>query len=277
MNMDPRLAERRKEVAEERAKRTVRRLLRFLSFGGFVALVVWFMLSPYMSARSVVVEGVDRAAVEEILAAHSVVPGRPLILIRPGAVAAALEEDPWVARAEVDVVWPERVDVNVTERVPRAWVETREGWSLRDGEGVRLPGGDQPGDDLGRVHLPELDPEDPATATQMVGAIEFLMTLPPETAATATVRVQDRELWANVDGWDVRLGRADEMREKALSLVTLLAQDDLAEGSLIVLISPSRPSVLPPGTSAEDDQGSEQGEDADDTGDDEQDQEAEEE
>src|SRR5690554_7733477 len=87
--MDPRLAERRKEVAEERAKRTVRRLLRFLSFGGFVALVVWFMLSPYMSARSVVVEGVDRAAVEEILAAHSVVPGRPLILIRPGAVAAA--------------------------------------------------------------------------------------------------------------------------------------------------------------------------------------------
>ncbi|HEX6947231.1 MAG TPA: FtsQ-type POTRA domain-containing protein [Acidimicrobiia bacterium] len=260
MTMDPRLAERRKEVAEERAKRTVRRLLRFLSAIGLAGLVVWFLLSPYMSAREVVVEGAAMAAVKGILSEHSVVPGRPLVLIRPGSVEHALEQDPWVADAEVDLVWPDDVVVRITERVPRAWVETVDGWTRRDEDAVALPSEPEPDETLGRVRLADMDPESEEDRAVITGAIEFLMTLPQEMAVSSQVRWQDDELWANVDGWEVRLGRADEMRQKALSLVTLLEQEELAEGSLIVLIAPTHPSVLPPDSPAEEEESGEDGE-----------------
>lgn len=251
MTIDPRLAERRRVVAEDRAKRSVRRLLRFLGLVGVVALVVWFAFSPYMSASTVAVEGASMAAVDTILAEEAVVVGRPLILIRPGMVAEALKADPWVADATVQRIWPDRVEVAVVERVPRAWVETADGWARRDEYGVALPSAAEPDRTLGWIRLPRTGDDAATGSNAVVGSVEFLMALPEETARHATIRTEDGELWATVDGWEVRLGRADEMREKALSLVTLL-QQDLDEGSLIVLIAPTHPSVLPPSSSDSD-------------------------
>ncbi|MFO7298943.1 MAG: FtsQ-type POTRA domain-containing protein [Actinomycetes bacterium] len=266
--MDPRLAERRKQVAEEKAKQTVRRLLRFLMALAFLGLVVWFVLSPYMSAGEVELTGVEHSDSAGILARSEVVPGRPLILIRTGEVEAALEEDPWVKDAEVELSWPDRVAVRVTERVPRAWVETAEGWSLRDDEGVALPPGDGPDDSLGRIHLASMSEQNPDLVPTMVGAIEFLASLPEEMARDASVRLQEGELWATVAGWEVRLGRAAEMREKALALVMLLEEEQLEEGSVIVLLAPTRPSVLPPANGGEEepDTGSEEPEEEGESG-----------
>lgn len=245
MSIDPRLAERRKVVAEDRAKRTLRRLLKFLSLVGMAGLVVWFLLSPYLSAAVVDVQGASMAEVEAILAEHSVVVGRPLILIKPGRVVEALEEDPWVAHATVNRDWPNRVTVTVGERAPRAWVETAEGWARHDEEGVAVPSSTEPDKSLGWIHLPGISRDAGPGSPVLRGSIEFLMSLPEELAQNTAIRVEADELWAVVDGWQVRLGRADEMREKALSLVTLL-ETNLDQGAMIVLIAPTHPSVLPP-------------------------------
>jgi hypothetical protein len=55
----------------------------------------------------------------------------------------------------------------------------------------------------------------------------------------------DGELWAEVAGFQVRLGRAVEMRAKALSLAALIREQP-APGSILTLIAPTHPAVTPP-------------------------------
>jgi hypothetical protein len=88
-----------------------------------------------------------------------------------------------------------------------------------------------------------------ANATEsllVVGAIEFIDTLPEELGRDVIVRVEDNgELWALVSGYQVRLGRPVEMREKALSLEALLLVDP-PRGTVLTLIAPAHPAVTPP-------------------------------
>jgi hypothetical protein len=56
------------------------------------------------------------------------------------------------------------------------------------------------------------------------------------------------ELWAEVSGYPVRLGRPVEMEAKARSLEALLA-DRPRRGSTLTLIAPTHPAVSPSGSS----------------------------
>lgn len=246
MSIDPRLAERRRVVAEDRATRTVRRLLRFLGVVAVLALAVWFMLSPYMSIEELEVEGVASSDTMSILAAESVVVGRPLVLVRTVGVEEALESDPWVQDATVTRHWPNRITVSVTERLPRAWVETSDGWSRRAEDGEAVPSAPEPDNTLGWARLPEIGGGEAPAREEVVGAVEFLMSLPAELAMATSLRMESGEMWGVVDGWQVRLGRPVDMKEKALSLVALLDQG-IEDGSVIVLIAPTHPSVDLPG------------------------------
>ncbi len=246
MSIDPRLAERRRVVAEDRAKRTVHRLLRFLALLGVVGLAVWFMLSPYMSVKELELEGVASSDAAAILTAESVVVGRPLVLVPTTRLEDALEADPWIADATVSRHWPDRIEVSVTERVARAWVETAAGWSRRAEDGEAVPSAPEPDNTLGWVKLPEIGDGQAANREEVLGAVEFLMSLPDDLSRATSLRWDDGEMWAVVDGWQVRLGRPVDMKEKALSLVALLGQG-IDPGSVIVLIAPTHPSVDAPG------------------------------
>lgn len=246
MSIDPRLAERRRVVAEDRAKKTVRKLLRFLALIGVLALAVWFMLSPYMSVDELEIDGVVSSDAPAILAQESLAPGRPLILVSTAGLEQALLADPWISTVEVVRHWPNRVTVSVTERLPRAWVETAEGWARRAEDGEPVPSASEPDNSLGWLRLPGVSAEDAAAREEVLGGVEFLMALPEELARATSLRMEDTEMWGVVDGWQVRLGRPVDMTAKALSLVALL-QQGVEPGSVIVLIAPTHPSVDTPG------------------------------
>jgi hypothetical protein len=76
----------------------------------------------------------------------------------------------------------------------------------------------------------------------VLGAGEFLSALPLDLAPTVVMRLQSDELWTTVEGYEVRLGRPVEMREKAVSLMGLLLED-IAPGSTLVMIAPTHPAV----------------------------------
>lgn len=246
MSIDPRLVERRRVVAEDRAKRTVWKLLRFLAVVGVLALAVWFMLSPYMSVSQLEIEGVASSDTSAILASESLVPGRPLILVSTSGIEQALEADPWIADADVSRHWPDRVTVSVVERLPRAWVETADGWTRRAEDGEAVPSPSEPDNTLGWVRLPDLAAGEAAGREEVLGGVDFLMSLPEELARATSLRMEGTEMWGVVDGWQVRLGRPVDMTAKALSLVALL-QQGIEPGSVIVLIAPTHPSVDTPG------------------------------
>lgn len=248
MAIDPRLSERRREVAEDRARRNVTRLVRLLVVLILLSALVWLFLSPLLSLDEVVVNGVSASSAHSILADEEIVAGRPLVLIRAEATIEALEEDPWIREADVDLDWPNRATVTIEERVPAAWVETAGGWDRRAVDGVVLPIDGGPDDTMARLEFDDIAPDAAGEDPTVLGALEFAANLPPELAAKTTVQTrEDAELWAVASGYQVRLGRAVEMREKALSLVALLAENP-APGSELILIAPTNPAVAGPGS-----------------------------
>jgi cell division protein FtsQ len=245
MTIDPRLAERRREVAEDRARRNVGRLVRFLIALGVIGALVWVFLSPLLSVATVTTTGINASTASSVLAEERVIEGTPLILIRTGRVEKALEADPWVRESVVDLDWPQGVMVRVDERVPVAWVETDEGWGLYAVDGVRLTTAPDPADEMPWIQIGAVEATSVAPSSELLGSLEFAAGLSEELKAGARVRSEGGgELWADVGGYEVRLGRAVEMRQKALSLAALIREQP-PEGSILTLIAPTNPAVSP--------------------------------
>lgn len=245
MSIDPRLAERRKTVAEDHAKRNISRLLRVLFVVAVLGALTWLAFSPWFSVSQVRTAGIQTSDANLILAEQEVVAGRPMVLIRAGSIESALESDPWIAEARVHLDWPRQVIVRVVERTPVAWVETAGGWTRRAQDGVAVPSGSQPDESLPWVHLPGLDDADAAGASLVLGAVEFAAHLPEEFKGGTVVTVEEGDLWAMASGYRVRLGRPAEMKAKALSLGAML-HESIPEGSTLILIAPTHPAVSPP-------------------------------
>lgn len=250
MTIDPRLAERRQAVAEDKAVRNVGRLLRFMAILVVAGALVWLALSPWLSVHQVRTAGIHASNGHSTLVEHGVVAGTPLILLRPGTIEEALRSDPWIRDARVHLNWPDEVVVRVTEREPVAWFNTRGGWHRRDIEGVAVPGPDTPDVTMARVQLRGLDDADATSSQVVLGAAEFVNALPDHLHQGTELRVVEGEVWATVQGWEIRLGRPLEMTEKALSLVALL-EEPLPEGATLILVAPTHPALSAPETSGD--------------------------
>ncbi|MDP9144683.1 MAG: hypothetical protein M3N43_08295, partial [Actinomycetota bacterium] len=75
--------------------------------------------------------------------------------------------------------------------------------------------------------------------------------LTAELRSGASVRAEaNGELWAEVSGFQVRLGRPIEMKAKALSLDALLREQPAADSTL-TLIAPTHPAISPAGNGQE--------------------------
>lgn len=231
---------------------------------GVIGGVVWLLLSPTFSVAELEVTGVQSSDTAEVLVDHRVTEGRPMILIRTGAIESTLLRDPWVERAEVALDWPRRVVVSIVERVPAAWVETSEGWARRAVDGVALPGASEPDETMPHIVLPAVGSASAESDPLVLGALEFVDALPVALGSNSVVDVRSGELWAVVAGFQVRLGRPTEMSDKALSLAALIAEDP-APGSVINVIAPTNPAVTPPTTVGEQGSG-EQGDTGEESG-----------
>ncbi len=240
--IDPRLMERRKTVAEHRAKRNVARLIRALIGAAVLGSGVWVSLSPTFSVSQVRSTGVQASDAYEILVRHEVVAGTPMVLIRAGMVEEALEADPWISDARVHLAWPDEIVVRVVERVPVAWVLTDAGWTRRSIDGVALPSAPQPGEEFAWVELPEVASDEAHVSRLVLGGIEFAASL---TAHGARVFPDGVGLRALVGGFEVQLGRPVYMAEKARSLEALL-KEPIPPGSTLILVAPTHPAIRPP-------------------------------
>lgn len=245
MTIDPRLIERRKVVAEDRARRNVRRLLRFLLVLVVLGAGVWLLLSPWLSVSEVRTAGVGKSKTHGILADAGVLAGTPMVFVRSAVVESLLEEDPWVAEARIHLEWPDTVIVRVEERTPVAWVETSGGWTRRALDGEAVPSGDIPDETLAWVRVPDVAESAAADTATVLGAVEFVANLPEDLQAGTIITVADNdELWAQVGEYRARLGRPVEMAPKALSLVAVLRENP-DSNSVITLIAPTHPAVSP--------------------------------
>lgn len=243
MEVDYRLAARRRQVAEVHARSSFSRLVWALGLGLVAALSVWLLRSPILAVGEVSIEGMEAVEVESLLVGSGVEEGKPLVSIRPGRVEEALLSDPRIKQATVTLDWPQRVVIQIVQRRAVAWAGVGGSWSLVAGDGVALETASQPGTGRPRLEM-EWGTELSADA---LGGLAFLSELDPLIGSRTTVVSLAGELWALIDGVRVRLGRPIEMESKARALEAVLDQG-VPAGAMVNLIAPARPAVATPAT-----------------------------
>ena len=245
--MDHRIAERRQQVTEERARGRLRWLIWVVLIVGVIGLTVWTVNSPLLSISSVTVTGAERTDPETIVDSLDEGLGTPTMSVNAGAIEAALLEDPWIAEVDVAVSWPGSMEIHVTERttVATITIDGEEFHTAVDGVLVeRTSDGAIP-------PLIVTDRSEPAhigdqiTDGSTLGAVTFVAALSPALRRSTKVSVNGTTVGAVVDGTIVLLGRPTEMAAKAAAVEALLSTG-IERGSRIDVTAPLRPAVAPP-------------------------------
>lgn len=241
--VDPRLAERRRTVAESNARRRLRRMFWALVVVSFVGAVGWVAQSPWFSIAHIAVSGVESSDTYRMLDTAGVVEGVPLITVAPGRIEEILEEDPWVVEATVRRVVPDAIEIAVEERIPFAWVQTGSVWTVIAGDATALRTDPEPDGPTLILEASVIERGSRFGDRRVTGGLTFLAGLPVQTRNQTSLFEQSGELWATVAGMNVRLGLTTEMKEKAAALVAIL-DEGIPAGSMINLVAPTRPAVV---------------------------------
>ncbi len=241
VDIDPRLAARRRQVAEARARSSFTKVIWVLGLTALIGGAVLLARSPLMAVQNLVVEGMARSEVHAILTESGLFEGRPMILVRTAEVEAALAADPRVKRVAVRLDWPQTARVLLERRIPVAWAPVDDGWGLVALDGVVVGVAEVPTLDLPHLQIPVAS----EVSAAVIGGLTFLAELAPQPGIAVVVTESDGELWADVAGMVVRLGRPIDMEPKARALVALLAEG-LPPGATVNLVAPTRPAVIPP-------------------------------
>jgi cell division protein FtsQ len=248
--IDPRIAARRRAVQETQARRSLGQLFVVLAVLAVVAGVVWAFRSPLLSVSAFDVEGASRSDVLGALAASGVAEGVPMMDLDLEAAATSIEADPWVVSSVVARDWPGTVTVTVVERVPVGWVRTVEGWQWVAADGGVVGSGDTP--ELGSPVLVAVDRSrgDLPSDAGVRGMLVFMGELRDDLAQTAVITAVDGGFEATIGGYEVRLGTGEEPAAKAASVAALIDQAP-EPGSVLTVMAPLQPAVLPPSAVAD--------------------------
>lgn len=236
---EDRFAERRRVVAEDRARRSLRRMLVLLTAAGAVAGLVYLVNSPALSVDTIAMSGVSNSGTPAALAANGIVEGAPLAWLDIDEAREAISSDPWVEEVAISRDWPTTVVVEVTERAPLATI----GGDVVALDGVVLPGAT--GEGLATLGLTAEAEDGVYRQAEVVGALRFVGALRPDLRPGVSIVSEPDGLVASVAGYRVRLGRPVDMEQKARALAPII-DDTPPEGSEITVIAPTRPAVLDP-------------------------------
>ena len=227
--VDPRLRARRIEVLRAEGRRRLRWVVVVLSTTGAGVASLVALRSPLFDVDHVAVTGAERTSTSAITAAAGLDLDEPLIEVDLGAVAASVEQLPWVDDAVVRRDWPGTIRIEVRERRPAAVVSVGGSMVLADVAGrvlattVRVPA------DLAVVELAgrgeqvlpgdHLAPEEQPALVLAARAPEALRLAP------GVVRRDDGDLIWEVDGIGrFRFGTLAELDAKLVSAAAVLEQ-----------------------------------------------------
>jgi len=99
--------------------------------------IPYFMIK---SSDAIMITGSERANPAAVLRELQIKPGTSLLAVQPQKVELALQQQPWIAQAELTRVWPDRIRLVVREHQPVALVKIAEKLYLMDNHGVLFKG-----------------------------------------------------------------------------------------------------------------------------------------
>lgn len=245
VELHPRLAQRRDEIATETEHRRTLRRIWVLAPVALVVNGLALVHSPLLDVDRVVAVASEHVSAASIAAASDIDTGDPLVTLDDEAVEADIERLAWVADAEVVRRWDGTVEMSVRERQPAALVQTREDLpqAIVDQEGRVL--------DLGASGPPGLVlvtgvgdglAEGEVVPARARDALRIALDAPRRVPGAVVSVSTDLEAQLT-GGGVVRFGSAVALDEKMVALATVLAQVDMTNIAVLDLGVPDNPTV----------------------------------
>jgi len=135
-------------VRKSRFQRSFRHFLRdfwactliigttLLLTSSLIYLYSYLLSDPYFRIRETVVRGCREVTEQEVMTLASLYPGQNLFTVSTEKIARRIESNPWIKKAHVGRELPDRLVMEVRERVPLALIEKKQGLQIVDREGV---------------------------------------------------------------------------------------------------------------------------------------------
>ncbi len=243
-----RLRRRRAAVRRGRGRRRFRRLvavsaLVMVLIAGFVVL-----RSPLLAVHQVAVRGSTHVTRSDIARVAGLTPGVAMMDVSPGRADKRIEALPWVAHATVKRHWPNRVQVQIRDRVPVAQVAAGAHYALVDVHGRVLQRGVARNAALPLLadrHAGAPGTKVEASAPLLAAARELPKGVRGQVAAIGFARGGAVALTLRGHGV-VELGRADGLSAKFASLTTMLDHlGSLGSGCTLDVSVPTAPTLTP--------------------------------
>jgi cell division protein FtsQ len=229
----------------ERADRRRRPLLRVAIAVLLVASVAWVLwASPLLAVRTIQVDGVAGLPAAVVRQSAGIESGTPLLRVDVAAARARVERLPQVASATVNLGWPDRVVITVTERVAVAVVGPPGQRSLVDATGVLFDTiSGSPPSGVVPIEVDHAGPRDPATAA-VLSAVTALPHALRTTVARAAATGAGEVTLTLADGTTVRWGTSERSAAKGAALAGLLQQIDAGQLDRATTIDVSTPTAV---------------------------------
>ncbi|MFV1998940.1 MAG: cell division protein FtsQ/DivIB [Acidimicrobiia bacterium] len=245
--VEPRIAQRRRNISEDRARKRLRWILLIIAIVSLIVVAVWLVRSPFLSISTIEITNAQQSDPGSTLTRLGIEVGTPTIDVDAAAIRSAIEEDPWVASALVSVQWPGSILIEIEEHVASSPARSGSGWVMLSEDSTVLTFVDQPstGTLTIDIDLGVVVPGDVIDDPLIVGALAFGAALRDDLRENTVIYAEDNGLFATVAARTVRLGRPVDMGAKATVLAALLDQG-LDPEAAIDVIAPSRPAVLNP-------------------------------
>jgi cell division protein FtsQ len=193
-HIDPRLRQRRLEVARERGRRRRRVAVRALLGLAVVGLVMGSALSPVLRVRHIRVEGLSGSLGVDVEARVAHLRGRPLLLVDSGSVRADLLSDARLSAVRVTKEPPGTLRITAARRIPAAVASVAGGFAVLSADAVVLEVLPVAEPGLPGLRAGEVPARPGAHAATAEGALRALVALPPSVAARI------REMQVGSDG-----------------------------------------------------------------------------
>jgi cell division protein FtsQ len=103
---------------------------------GFIYAYSYALSDPAFRVRDIVVRGCLEVTEQEVITGASLLPGQNLFSVSLKKVAHRIEKNPWIKEVRVGRELPDRLVMEVQERVPLALVEKNHRFRLVDRDGV---------------------------------------------------------------------------------------------------------------------------------------------
>lgn len=248
--VDERIAQRRRDVRDERRRRRFQRTLVAMVVLALAVALLVVERSPLVALAEVRVAGTEVLDTEEVVDAAGLELGTSLLRLPLDEAQARVEALPRVRSAQLRRVDPVTVEIAVEERAPTMQARRGDRAVLVDDEGIVLARGRMGGLSTVEVEdgrLPEAG-ESVWVNRALANAVAFDRDLPgPTRSLVRSIRAvaDDRAVLVLHDGAEVEVGRAEEIDEKARSLAAVLEDLQGREVTTIDVRAPSAPVVNP--------------------------------